>query len=231
MNRINREMPKHSQMVIKVCGMNNPDNIRDISALWPMLMGFIFYEPSPRYALELDPEVVRSLPVFTHPVGVFVDESTDNIKRIASRYGITTVQLHGAETPEQCKELKDAGYRVFKAIRVGSELDHMLISRYDGIADSFVFDTQTSRYGGSGKKFNWSLLENYPYVTPYLLSGGIGPDDVDCIVASMRPGMGGIDINSCFETTPGNKDVKKIIRFILSLRKFNEYEPSSEIVF
>lgn len=217
--------PLHAEMMIKVCGMKHPDNIRDVAALTPMMMGFIFYPGSPRYVGDLDPEVVRSLPDHIRPVGVFVNASTTDIVATCRRYGISIVQLHGDESPEQCRELRLDGLTVFKAIGVADASDVAKATPYDGEVDMLVFDTKTSSRGGSGVKFDHTLLDSYSLATPYLLSGGIGPDDVTAVVDAMRPGMAGIDINSRFESEPGVKNLRQLIQFILSLRSLNEYEP------
>lgn len=222
---MNDRTPRHSEMLIKVCGNCIADNIADVASLTPMLMGFIFYEPSPRSAIGLDPKVVSTLPPFIRPVAVFVNETEKTISDTATRYGIKIVQLHGNESPELCKSLKAKGFVVFKAIGVSDDTDWSEIKKYsDSGVDLFVLDTATPTYGGSGKKFNWNRLESYHLPTPYLLSGGIGPDDVDNIVDAMRPGMAGIDINSRFESSPGVKDISTLTHFILSLRNFNENE-------
>lgn len=219
--------PCQADMMIKVCGMREPENILAVASLTPMLMGFIFHEESPRNALSLNPDAVRSLPPFIRPVGVFVDKTEEYITSMCTRYGIKIVQLHGSESPEQCLRLKQCGYIVFKAFGIENDTDFDNASLYEGTVDMFLFDTQSASHGGSGKKFDWSSLESYNLDTPYLLSGGIGPDDVDAIVKAVRPGMAGIDINSRFETSPGIKDINKLINFILSLRKFNEHEPNT----
>jgi phosphoribosylanthranilate isomerase len=218
----------HSEMMIKVCGMREPQNIAHVAALTPMMMGFIFYDKSPRYVGNLDPEIVRSLPAYVTPVAIFVNKSVDNIVEICNRYGITTVQLHGNESPQTCKALADKGFTVFKATSLTTKSDVARLKAYEGIVTLFVFDTKGTggAKGGTGMKWDWSLLDNYKLSTPYLLSGGIGVDDVDKVVAAMRPGMVGIDLNSRFETAPGVKDITLLTRFILSLRKFNEYEPT-----
>jgi phosphoribosylanthranilate isomerase len=215
-------------MIIKVCGMAQPDNIAAVAALSPMLMGFIFYEKSPRYAGNLAPEVIKKLPEYIRPVAVFVNESTDNILATTQRYGIDIVQLHGDETPEQCRELKAAGKIVLKAVSPADRTQVEALTCYDGAADMLIFDTKG---GGTGRKWSWDIIRDYPLHTPYLLSGGIGVDDVDAIVDAMQPGMAGIDINSRFEVTPGVKDISLLTKFILSLRKFNENEPPSIPVF
>lgn len=212
----------HKDRIIKICGMKDADNIRKVARLLPMLLGFIFYEKSPRYAGGLDPEVVRSLPDFITPVGVFVDASISEIVDTCSRYGISTIQLHGNESPEICRSLKGHGLTVFKAFGIKQRPDWTEMSSYEGTAEMFVFDTFCKCKGGSGRKFEWHMLENYPLSTPYLLSGGIGPEDVDNVLSAVRPKMAGVDINSRFESEPGVKDIDKLIHFILSLRKHNE---------
>lgn len=219
--------PRHADMIIKVCGMRDPGNIAEVAALSPMLMGFIFYDKSPRCARGLDPEIVSQLPEFIRPVALTVNASFEEIMEICSRYGFHIVQLHGDESPELCRRLRQEGLVVFKAIAVGDDIDWAEVAPYEGAVDLFVFDRKSPKRGGSGEKFSWDLLENYPLSTPYLLGGGIGPDDIPEIIAAMRPGMAGIDINSRFESSPGVKDLPRLINFILNLRKFNEHEPSA----
>jgi phosphoribosylanthranilate isomerase len=215
-------------MIIKVCGMAQPENIAAVAALSPMLMGFIFYDKSPRYAGNLDPEVVKRLPEYIRPVAVFVNESIDNILSTTERYAIDIVQLHGEETPEFCRQLKSAGKIVIKAVSPSDRAELEALACYDGAADLLLFDTKG---GGTGRKWCWDIIRDYPLHTPYLLSGGIGSEDVDAIVDAMQPGMAGIDINSRFELQPGVKDISLLTKFILSLRKFNENEPPSIPVF
>ncbi|WP_295729173.1 phosphoribosylanthranilate isomerase [uncultured Muribaculum sp.] len=222
----NDKLPLHAEMMIKVCGMKEPDNIRNVAALTPMMMGFIFYPGSPRYAGGLDPDVVRSLPEHVRPVGVFVDATVDEVLSVCDRYGIRIAQLHGDESPETCRRLREAGMTVFKAVGIADETYMKRLEGYAGSVDMFVFDTKSEARGGTGRKFDHSLLDGYALDIPYLLGGGIGPDDVDAIVAAMRPGMAGIDINSRFEVAPGVKNLRTLIKFILSLRSLNEYEPN-----
>lgn len=220
-----KEMPRHADMMIKICGMREPENIRDAAALCPMLMGFIFHDKSPRDASGLDPEVVKSLPGYVRPVAVTVDKEYDAVMELCGKYGFGIVQLHGSESPELCRRYKDAGLVVLKAIGVDADTDWEELRVYEGKVDMFLFDTLTPSHGGSGRKFDWSILDSYPLDIPYLLSGGIGADDADRVIAAMRPGMAGVDINSRFETAPGHKDLQALIHFILTLRKHNEYEP------
>lgn len=216
--------PRHCDMMVKVCGMRDPDNIRMVAALAPMLMGFIFWEGSVRSANGLDPEVIKQLPSYIRPVALFVNPGIGEVRKVVDRYGFKIVQLHGDESPEFCDLLRSRGLVVFKALNVATEKDIRNASIYDGHADILVLDAKTGNRGGSGKKFNWDILTGYTASTPYLLSGGIGPDDVDKIVSAMRRPMAGIDINSRFETAPGIKDVAVLTKFLLTLRQFNEDE-------
>ena len=213
---------RHSDRIIKVCGMADPANIQSVALLTPMLMGFIFYEKSPRYAGALDPEVVKALPSYIHPVALFVNADEATVEATAEKFGIKILQLHGSESPEMCKTLRDKGFTIIKAFGLSDNPDWEAIRPYEEVADMFVFDTLTPSHGGSGQKFNWQELDSYPLSTPYLLGGGIGPDDKEAILAAMRPKMAGVDINSRFESAPGVKDIKLLTHFILSLRAYNE---------
>lgn len=222
------ETPRHADMMIKICGMRDPENIAEVASLVPMLMGFIFHDGSPRNAQGISPDIIKNLPEFIRPVAVTVDKDFDEIMDLCHTYGFKIVQLHGDESPELCRQLRANGLTVFKAIGLNvEEVDWDSVKRYDNDVDMFLFDYKCKSHGGSGQKFSWRILNDYPLDTPYLLSGGIGPDDIDAIVEAMRPGMAGIDINSRFEIKPGLKNLSKLINFIVSLRKFNEHEPNS----
>ncbi|MCH4156921.1 MAG: phosphoribosylanthranilate isomerase [Muribaculaceae bacterium] len=222
----NNNTPLNADMMIKVCGNCRADNIRDVAALYPMMMGFIFWRGSKRYAGDLDADVIKNLPSYIRPVAVFVDATHDTIMDTVRRYGFKIVQLHGEESPRECKRLKDEGLVVFKAIGVDSEEDFELLEKYEGTVDMFLFDKKSKGYGGTGRKFNHKLLANYKLDIPYLLSGGIAPSDAPEIVNNLYTGMAGIDINSKFESEPGVKDIKLLTNFILELRKHNEHEPT-----
>lgn len=208
-----------SELLIKVCGMTSPDNIVQVAALAPSMMGFIFYRGSSRCADTLSPEAVASLPKSITPVAVFVDAPIPTILSTASRYGFSTIQLHGHESPQQCRQLCSQGYRIIKAFGIDSSVDWDAIATYQSCVDYFIFDTKTATHGGSGRKFDWQALQSYPLSTPYILSGGISPDDADAIISARQPLMAGIDVNSRFESAPGIKNVSLLSTFISSLRK------------
>ncbi len=198
-------------MILKVCGMREPENVRELARLNPDYVGFIFHPESPRYARSMPPGTATGV----NGVAVFVDAPTEKIMRVCESYGISTVQLHGSESLRQCRELSENGLKIFKAFGLGVNPDWHSISEYEKYSDLFVFDTKTRSHGGSGRKFDWSILADYPLDTPYLLSGGIGPDDI----IPTLPGMAGVDLNSRFEIEPGLKDIQLI-------KKFIEHEPN-----
>ncbi len=205
-------------MKLKVCGMKYKDNLLEVASLMPDYLGFIFYKASKRYMNEtLDPEVVNQLPDSIQRVGVFVDESTEEILKQAKRYGLSLVQLHGNETPEQCAELRAAGLKVIKVFGVGEDFDFDLLKPYREVADYFLFDTKSPEHGGTGKRFNWDVLKNYKENIPLFLSGGIGPEHIEEIKKLSIP-IFALDVNSKFEVEPGVKDIEKLKELVQGLR-------------
>jgi phosphoribosylanthranilate isomerase len=205
--------------LIKICGMRDSDNIIAAAELKPDLMGFIFYRKSPRYAGDvLDPELLAGLPPAILKTGVFVNATFNEIIATAKKYSLNAVQLHGDEPPELCSRIKDAGISVIKAFSADEEKGFSISSGYLSSADYFLFDTMTSRWGGSGRKFNWELLEKYDKGHPFILSGGISPGDEESIMEIRNPSFSGVDLNSRFEIRPGLKDIKKLKEFINALK-------------
>ena len=194
--------------------MRDRDNIRAVEAFGIDWMGFIFYPPSKRY-VDIVPDY---LPEKTKKVGVFVNESMETILEKVASFHLDIVQLHGDESPEECQQLKGKGFKVMKAFGIADSFPSENIAEYEGCCDYFLFDTQTSDYGGSGRKFNWEIVQDYQGNTPFLLSGGIGPDDAEEIREFSHPMCIGIDINSKFEILPANKDLESIQQFIIALK-------------
>lgn len=210
---------KKERLKIKICGMKDARNIQDIANLMPDYMGFIFYPRSPRCCDGLDPEIVKILPEGIVTVAVTVDETEEEILSHVAKYGFKAIQLHGSESPELCRRLKDKGLIVLKAISINGSESLDKISSYEGCVDMFVFDTASRAKGGSGRKFDWELLKSAPVHTPFLLSGGIGPDDLEAVESISLPYLEGIDLNSRFETCPGVKDVSLLSGFISGLQE------------
>lgn len=159
-------------------------------------------------------------------VGVFVNDMPQNIVTAVYNYHLSYVQLHGEESPVMIDNLRRTlvpdivpEIKIIKAISVSSAEDLQRCKQYEGHVDLFLFDTKCKGYGGSGQQYDWSMLEAYTGQTPFLLSGGIGPDDADRLRDFHHPQCVGIDLNSKFETAPGMKDVEMLQQFILQLNK------------
>jgi len=203
------------KLKLKICGMREPDNILEVTALKPNYMGFIFYPESPRFVKSLTYEVVHlALMHDIEPIPVFVDASVTSILHAIEIYPFTIVQLHGHETPETCAALRENGLNVIKAISLSDSKDLEVSKLYRDCCDLFLFDTKTQDYGGSGNSYDWNILQDYDEDIPFFLSGGIGPDDAKKVLAFNHPSLFGIDINSRFEIKPALKDVRLIKSFI-----------------
>lgn len=200
-------------LLLKICGLRETDNIRQVIALEPDFVGFIFYPPSPRFVSSPDDLAGVAFPEHTRKIGVFVNELPEKVMQTVQLYGLHGVQLHGDEMPEICKYFKDNGLLVFKVFSVASAEDFLRTSDFEGVADYFLFDTKTPGRGGSGEKFDWDMLTSYTGKTSFLLSGGIGPEDVATIKAIHHPQFAGIDLNSRFEISPGLKNISLLNDF------------------
>jgi phosphoribosylanthranilate isomerase len=200
--------------LIKVCGMTLTDNIRNVEALGVDLMGFIFYSKSPR-CVGKRPDY---LPTTAKRVGVFVNEAADVITARAEEFGLEYIQLHGHEAPELCSTLRSRGLKVIKALSVAEAADLKAAENYADCCDYLLFDTKCREYGGSGRRFDWSVLDGYKLKTPFLLSGGIGPESADALTQFSHPQLAGYDLNSRFETAPGVKDAEMLRDFLNEIK-------------
>lgn len=203
--------------IIKVCGMMETENIRRVEQLGVDMIGFIFYSKSPRCLCQM-PEY---LPTQAKRVGVFVNESKENILMYADRFTLDYIQLHGEESPEYCHALLAANnnLRLIKAFSISQPKDLMEVPAYNGLCMFYLFDTKTPQYGGSGNQFDWNLLHSYNSSTPFLLSGGINSYSAKAINEFHHPRLAGIDINSRFEIAPGMKDVECIKKFLQEIKQ------------
>lgn len=193
---------------VKICGMNNIDNISKILFLEPDYLGFILWPKSPRCAIgKLNPDMLSIIPSTVKRVGVFVDASETEVRDAVAAYGLAAVQLHGHERPRFCAQIKDLGVEVFKAFHIEDSHDFDSVWDYTEVVDYYLFDTKTPAMGGSGSSFDWQLILRQPLRTPWILSGGIGPDN---IVDAAQSGAAIIDLNSRFETEPGIKDYDRL---------------------
>lgn len=203
-------------MKLKICGMREPENIRAVATLGPDYMGFIFYPLSPRYAATCR-QKPSGAPAPDPPCGVFVNETEQQVIQTAVHYLLDYAQLHGDETPEECRRLNRI-LPVIKAIAVRTEADLAETQRYEGCCTALLFDTKTERFGGSGRRFDWNILNAYSGETPFLLSGGIGPGDAERLQAVRHPQLAGVDVNSLFESEPGHKECDLLQPFIEQLK-------------
>lgn len=201
--------------IIKVCGMCEAENIRDIESLEGIdMLGFIFYPKSPRYVYELP----AYLPIHSHRVGVFVNEDKQMVSMFADRFGLNYVQLHGNESPEYCRSLHATGLKIIKVFSVARPKDLTKVYEYEKVCDLFLFDTKCEQYGGSGNQFDWSILHTYNGHVPFLLSGGINPYSANALKEFKHPRLAGYDLNSRFELKPGKKDTERIRTFLNELK-------------
>ncbi|MDR3119578.1 MAG: phosphoribosylanthranilate isomerase [Mediterranea sp.] len=209
---------------IKVCGLRDGENIYNIEQLDVDFIGLIFYRRSPRCIYETPDYLPRD----TGRVGVFVNESLMNMKIISNQFLLDHVQLHGDESPDVCLAMRISGQGVIKSFPVATEKDLEKTKEYEGSCDYFLFDTKCETYGGSGKPFDWNILQSYNGKTPFFLGGGIGPDSVEALKLFDHPQLFGYDLNSRFEIRPGLKDVKKIARFIKQIRAHEQNKSTTE---
>lgn len=236
-------------MLIKVCGMREPENLREVEMLDVDCFGFIFYEKSSRYVPEKQEYIEAIRQCNISKAGVFVNETVEKMLYKSELFQLDYIQLHGNEEIEACHVLREKGYVVIKAFAVASTtasfsesistvagfsesasttadvpliMDAKAIfqqtERYENCCDYFLFDTHCTGYGGSGKRFDWLLLDAYQGETPFLLSGGLTPDCVPDIKRLKHPLFAGIDLNSGFELYPAMKDVSKLNSFIREVR-------------
>ncbi|MEP0713888.1 phosphoribosylanthranilate isomerase [Algoriphagus sp.] len=207
-------------MKIKVCGMRDPENIQNlIQEVKPDWMGLIFYSKSPRF---VSADFAPNLSGIEVPkVGVFVNESIDFVLEEVEEFNLSVIQLHGEESPEYVRELKlKTGKKLWKVVAVGDSIDWETLRDYESLVEYFLFDTATESHGGSGKKFNWQVLESYPFERGFLLSGGIDGESADevLLLADRLPQLVGVDLNSKFEDAPAAKNIEKLKSFKNKIR-------------
>ena len=216
---------------LKVCGMKH--NTAAVAALQPDYLGFIFYEKSPR---NYDLNEIPKLPPRVKKVGVFVNASLDFVLEKVQQFGFDVIQLHGNESPEYCAELRKlnaelvsashpdhevpalSAVEVWKVFSIKDEFDFSILEAYEPYVDAFLFDTKGKEKGGNGYTFDWEVLKDYPSKKPFVLSGGIGLDQIDSVKNMLKTDLPlfAIDVNSKFEDQPGLKntsDLEKLLSF------------------
>jgi phosphoribosylanthranilate isomerase len=202
----------HSRTRIKVCGITSTEDAKGAIQIGVDAIGFIFAENSPRYiSPEKAKEIVTQLPPFIHFVGVFVDKDPIEIQEIIEYCGLSYVQLHGGEDAEYCRKLAQAATpcMLIKAFRVGSRTMAADFTSYEDSVKGFLLDTYIEgQKGGTGKSFDWSIIESLKLQLPVILAGGLTPENVAEAIRTVRPFA--IDLNSGVEEEPGKKDLARL---------------------
>lgn len=197
--------------------MKFTQNRKEVEKLAVDFLGFIFHPKSKRFVGEgAEPGMFNAA---KPKVGVFVDENAFEILGLAKNLELDYIQLHGKENPKTCQLLKNQGLKVIKAFNLNAAFKFEKLKEYETTVDYFLFDTKSDLPGGSGKKFNWEILEKYTGKVPFFLSGGINPNDVENIRKLEHPQLFGIDLNSGFEDEPGVKNVENLTEFINKIKQ------------
>jgi phosphoribosylanthranilate isomerase len=215
----------NNDLHLKVCGLTQLNQIQELISMNIDFLGFIFYEKSPRYALNrLSLKDISEI-IHQGKVGVFVNEDINTILDVAEQAELNFIQLHGDESDHYVSELRkklNPKIGIIKVFRIGDTIESLKIKieSIELMVNYLLFDTDSKAFGGTGKQFNWSLLNNLEINTPYFLSGGISDENIEGIkVLNKRPFA--LDINSKFETEPGIKNVEKIRLFRSNFLKSN----------
>lgn len=211
------ETTQSHKVQLKICGMKH--NAAEVVVLVPHYLGFIFWEPSSRYFDGNMPPISPSI----KKTGVFVDAPLEEVVHKTKQYGLVALQLHGKESPAYCQELREVlqqqklKIEIIKVFSIKDQFDFGTLKPYETVCDFYLFDTKGELPGGNGYGFDWKVLEGYPSQKPYFLSGGIGPEDVSSILAFLNTPAAqycyALDVNSKFESAPGNKKIQELKEF------------------
>ena len=208
-------------MRIKICGICKPDQGQAIAALGIKTLGFICVPSSPRYVtVNQVRQILEKLPLGVETVGVFADASLETIEQVVLETGFTGIQLHGNESPEFCRAVKQAfpNREIIKALRIQSVESLQKAIAYYSVIDTLLLDAyHPQQLGGTGKTLPWNDLKNFQPPCPWLLAGGLNPDNVLTALESLHPD--GIDLSSGVERSPGDKDLEKVSQLLKTLKK------------
>lgn len=199
-----------SALKLKICGMKH--NVAEVANLQPDYLGFIFYDGSPRNFTTQLPE----LPSELKKVGVFVNASEAFISEKIKTHSLDVIQLHGDESPEFCKNISNmSAVEVWKVFSIKDSFDFSTLTAYELFVDKFLFDTKGKEKGGNGYTFDWTILKEYPSKIPFILSGGIGLDQLEALKEIQKTELPiyAVDVNSRFESQPGLKNTTDLKKF------------------
>jgi len=208
---------------IKICGLTRREDVDASVEFGVDALGFILAESPRRVSLEQVADLTRGLPPFISTVAVVVDPEKDMLKRIVASGLFSHIQFHGKEDPALLVGLV---LKTIKTFSIATEADLKDIDNYKG-TDFFLFDTRIGRsLGGTGKTFNWELLKKIRPEKPFILAGGLGPENVTEAIRICRPSA--IDLNSRLEREPGRKDRELIREAVLRVRESDLFILRSE---
>ena len=191
--------------------MRDEQNVKDLAALKPHAIGFIFHPDSPRYAGDvLSDKTIAAMEKIPLKTGVFVHEQSDKIIELLNKNELNTAQLHGAYDADDCAHIQSKGYFVIKNIPLDESFDPQICDQFLPFVDYFLFDTKTASHGGSGMTNDRKLLERYKAEKPFFISGGIDLNESIALKNFHNHSFTGIDINSRFEISPGIKNIQTL---------------------
>lgn len=201
-------------MKLKICGCSTEQFYSGLFDLGEVdYFGFIFYSGSPRF-------VTQTPVISAKKVGVFVNAHPDFIREKIKTENLHAIQFHGTESPSDIQKIK-SDIKKWKAFGIQNASDFKQCKAYEGKVDAFLFDTKSSRFGGTGNSFDWEVLNDYQGKTPFFLSGGISIEQVNRLKKIDHPQLIGVDLNSRFEIAPKQKNVPLIESFIQQLKHEN----------
>ncbi len=207
-------------MRVKICGLRKLDQAQAIANLGVNSLGFICFPPSPRYIdLPQLKEIVNNLNPEVAKVGVFVNMRPEAITKVVQETGLTGVQLHGEETPEICYQLRQLlpSIELIKVIRVRNLESLRESEKYFTCVDTLLLDAYHPQfYGGTGEILNWENLAQFCPPIPWLLAGGLTPDNILTAIKKANPN--GVDLSSGVEISPGDKDLAKVTQLLSQLQ-------------
>jgi len=209
---------------VKICGLKTPDALETAIAAGASHCGFVFFPPSPRYVLPEDAAgLARQARGKIRTVALMVDLADDEIAHIVTTVEPDMIQLHGSEPPERVAQIRSIhGRPVIKSVSVGKPGDADRASDYREAADLILFDAKppadgsSELPGGNGLPFDWRLLNTVSRQTPFMLSGGLTPDNVRDAIA--LTGAAIVDVSSGVESAPGVKDTDLIRKFVAAAK-------------
>ena len=201
---------------IKICGITNKTDALAASELGVDMLGFVFYKKSKRYVTPaMAEDIINELPPFMGKIGIFVDETKEDVIRIAEDAGLNILQFHGSENPGYCASFRDK-YKIIKAFRVVTKSDLKVVNDYE--TDYYLFDAYKSAcVGGTGETFDWNILKDFEILKPFILSGGLSPENVERAIKEVMPYA--VDVSSGVESAPGKKDASLLKKFVANVRK------------